>query len=1060
MASAELEDLFKTYDTGGTGYLGQEELHDLCAKFGTSDQEADAIFQDLDQDGDGKINHEDFSKGFTNFLTLSSIPLAKDIVIQSRTQSDGPDPNSSGDEDKKEIAFQTWQNLMKEIGKVGNLISEAKHLAMSTELHTSVNPNLVTHFDTLIGDLLESIKKLQKENAKIENIWKSGKKEHKRHLHSLEEEHNTQVKHLELRENKQVDSWLKFVKDPIKDDQLSKVFTKLADVLYENRRVRISLMDTQTSVALMRNDIVQLRRIYEEKCRELRSVDTKRLQVTNDTLGDFIDVERTPCRKQTPHVELGKTGSVIEDYICAEMPSMRLVKSKQSSMDREESNGEYFLVEDIEDPQPLSMTRFGLNNDDNCNMDCSMDDIDSGLSTLRDATETDDFSDYVIEENEKQKNNLMPDVKRESSTSTQSQYGRRKSGLPERRPVSKSKFRREILSMFQYDTKVKSGILEREHPLSYSSTDIQSEEGSPFRRVTEIKRQLGLDLQVAGYTRQLSSKHSTPISTVDGAPVPAPRLSLKKNRGQARKLSSHPQPRVCFKQQNTVVTKKSDVNKIILNESIEEANIHEERIAHTQENSHQQQKWRAVEGYSLEPRSSLDRTQKVNRSDNLEYKDHPDRMCKVDKNNSLELHGPPGKTYKIYKHDSLESKDPPDSTYEVDKDDSLELKGPLNRTYEVDKDDSLEFKGSLNRTYEVDKDDSLEFKGPLNRTYEVDKDDSLEFKGSLNRTYEVDKDDSLEFKGSLNRTYEIDKDNSLELKGPPDRSYEVDKDDNLKLKGPPDRTYEVEKDDSLELKDPPDRRYKAYKHDSLEPIGPPDITHKPYKYDRFEPIGPPDRTYKVVFVGDVAVGKSSLIIRLSKGIFVENLTSTLGVDFFMKHLRVDGRNIAVELWDTAGQERFRSITQSYFRKADGIVLVYDCTNERSFLNVRQWIDAVDVSCFYTMMALHGNNPTRNVTSQRIPVVILANKTDKRKTAQEEKRCCVSTKDGQNLAKDFEALFIEVSAKTGQNVLESLVVLARAMSATEDTQVRCSGLSLKEAVSKPSASNRCLRKCSK
>ncbi|XP_022236318.1 ras and EF-hand domain-containing protein homolog, partial [Limulus polyphemus] len=111
--------------------------------------------------------------------------------------------------------------------------------------------------------------------------------------------------------------------------------------------------------------------------------------------------------------------------------------------------------------------------------------------------------------------------------------------------------------------------------------------------------------------------------------------------------------------------------------------------------------------------------------------------------------------------------------------------------------------------------------------------------------------------------------------------------------------------------------------------------------DSFEPTGPPDRTYKVVFIGDAAVGKSSMIIRISKGLFVGNITSTLGVDFQMKSLRVDNRNIAVQLWDTAGQERFRSITQSYFRKADGIMLVYDCTSEHSFLNVRQWMDAID-----------------------------------------------------------------------------------------------------------------------
>ena len=98
---------------------------------------------------------------------------------------------------------------------------------------------------------------------------------------------------------------------------------------------------------------------------------------------------------------------------------------------------------------------------------------------------------------------------------------------------------------------------------------------------------------------------------------------------------------------------------------------------------------------------------------------------------------------------------------------------------------------------------------------------------------------------------------------------------------------------------------------------------------------------------------------------MNNLSSTLGVDFQVKMLRVDERNIALQLWDTAGekkikvysekrckvlyiflgQERFRSVTRSYFRRADGVMLLYDVTNERSFLSVRQWIDAVDVSNF-------------------------------------------------------------------------------------------------------------------
>ena len=82
------------------------------------------------------------------------------------------------------------------------------------------------------------------------------------------------------------------------------------------------------------------------------------------------------------------------------------------------------------------------------------------------------------------------------------------------------------------------------------------------------------------------------------------------------------------------------------------------------------------------------------------------------------------------------------------------------------------------------------------------------------------------------------------------------------------------------------------------------MSHKPLQHAQnlgiLDPTGPPDRTYKVVFAGDAAVGKTSFINRITKGVFVTNLSSTLGVDFQVKTIRVDERNIALQLWDTAG----------------------------------------------------------------------------------------------------------------------------------------------------------------
>ncbi|XP_047914771.2 EF-hand calcium-binding domain-containing protein 4A isoform X6 [Anser cygnoides] len=102
----------------------------------------------------------------------------------------------------------------------------------------------------------------------------------------------------------------------------------------------------------------------------------------------------------------------------------------------------------------------------------------------------------------------------------------------------------------------------------------------------------------------------------------------------------------------------------------------------------------------------------------------------------------------------------------------------------------------------------------------------------------------------------------------------------------------------------------------------------------------PDRIFKVVFVGNSGVGKSSFIHRFCYDRFLAELNATIGVDYQVKSLMVDNTQVALQLWDTAGQERFRSITKQYFRKADGILVMYDVTAECSFTAVRNWMSSV------------------------------------------------------------------------------------------------------------------------
>jgi len=112
-----------------------------------------------------------------------------------------------------------------------------------------------------------------------------------------------------------------------------------------------------------------------------------------------------------------------------------------------------------------------------------------------------------------------------------------------------------------------------------------------------------------------------------------------------------------------------------------------------------------------------------------------------------------------------------------------------------------------------------------------------------------------------------------------------------------------------------------------------------------------DYLIKIVVIGDSGVGKSAIMKRLTADRFEESYQATIGIDFAIKTLDVDGKIIKIQLWDTAGQEKFRGITASYYRGAHAIMLVFDVTNVMSFHNIQRWRKEVDqyavdnVCCF-------------------------------------------------------------------------------------------------------------------
>ncbi|XP_052230448.1 EF-hand calcium-binding domain-containing protein 4B-like isoform X3 [Dreissena polymorpha] len=174
------------------------------------------------------------------------------------------------------------------------------------------------------------------------------------------------------------------------------------------------------------------------------------------------------------------------------------------------------------------------------------------------------------------------------------------------------------------------------------------------------------------------------------------------------------------------------------------------------------------------------------------------------------------------------------------------------------------------------------------------------------------------------------------------------------------------------------------------------------------------RIFKVVFVGDSGVGKSSFIHRFCTDNFRPSFSATIGVDFQIKSLPIEGQLIVLQLWDTAGQERFRSITKQYFRKADGVVIMYDVNSEVTFTNVRNWMISV-----------------KEGASEDAVLLLLGNKCD---MAEDDYCKVVKMKCGSHLADEYGTLFYETSALNGECVKEAMEAMARVLKEKEDKEI--------------------------
>ncbi|KAF9594179.1 hypothetical protein IFM89_028836 [Coptis chinensis] len=219
-----------------------------------------------------------------------------------------------------------------------------------------------------------------------------------------------------------------------------------------------------------------------------------------------------------------------------------------------------------------------------------------------------------------------------------------------------------------------------------------------------------------------------------------------------------------------------------------------------------------------------------------------------------------------------------------------------------------------------------------------------------------------------------------------------------------------------------------------------------------------DYSFKILLIGDSSVGKSSLLLSFISNSVDDNLSPTIGVDFKIKLLTVGEKKLKLTIWDTAGQERFRTLTSSYYRGAQGIILVYDVTRRETFTNLSDiWAREVELystnpDCIkmlvgnkvdkasYSYLSLSflsikqlmrrsftHNDADTGLHQMKFPLMLVVEKNAAlfllRHDAFQDSERDVTREEGIALAKECGCLFLESSAKTRENVQQCFEELA-------------------------------------
>ena len=170
---------------------------------------------------------------------------------------------------------------------------------------------------------------------------------------------------------------------------------------------------------------------------------------------------------------------------------------------------------------------------------------------------------------------------------------------------------------------------------------------------------------------------------------------------------------------------------------------------------------------------------------------------------------------------------------------------------------------------------------------------------------------------------------------------------------------------------------------------------------------------KILILGDSSVGKTTLLLKYVDGYFPTIYVATIGVEFKVKKINVNGIDLNLQIWDTAGQERFRGVTRNFMKGADGIIYAYDITKKSSFDSLKNWIIQSEESTVGFKKIIIGNKT--DLESERVVSKEAFQKFCQNKNIQGME---VSAKNGNNVDKCFELIAkLIIEGKTKEQLIE-------------------------------------------